>query len=87
MAQTYKRIPRSCAQADAVITNSQATDTVFMAVQRSHLLASKRVPNLKHNQLLFPMIAISTGALNIPCIQNRRIQQTVIVQTQRMLQM
>jgi hypothetical protein len=30
---TYKGIPRSCAKADAVIANSKATDTVFMAIQ------------------------------------------------------
>lgn len=41
-----KRIPGSSAQTDAVIADSKAADTVFVATQRADLVTSKNIPDL-----------------------------------------
>ncbi|KAI6776702.1 hypothetical protein HG530_000647 [Fusarium avenaceum] len=46
VVRAQMRIPRSCAQACAVVADAQATDTVLVADQRANLLASGDIPDL-----------------------------------------
>jgi len=43
---TYERVPRACAQADAIVADSQTADTVVMTDQGTDLLPTSDIPNL-----------------------------------------
>lgn len=45
--KTYEGIPRSSAQAHAIIADTQTTDAVVMANQRTNLLAAGNIPDLE----------------------------------------
>jgi len=42
----YQRIPRTSTQANAVVGNTQAADTVLVTHERANLLSTSNVPNL-----------------------------------------
>lgn len=44
--ETYKGIPRSSAQTDAVVADTEAAHAVFVAAQRTHLVATQNIPYL-----------------------------------------
>jgi len=50
----YQRIPRACAQANTVVANAQAADTVLVADKRSDLFSPRNVPHLFLSQLPLP---------------------------------
>lgn len=43
---TYSRIPRACTKTNAVVADSQATDSVLVPAQRANPLTTENVPNL-----------------------------------------
>lgn len=42
----YQRIPGSSAQADAVVADAEAADSVVVAAERANALSSQNVPDL-----------------------------------------
>jgi hypothetical protein len=45
-SKTYKGIPRSSAQTDAIIADTEAAHAVLVAAQRTHLVATQNIPYL-----------------------------------------
>lgn len=45
---TDQRVPRTRAEADAVVADTQAADAVFVADERANLFASRNVPDLEN---------------------------------------
>ena len=45
--ETYQRVPRPSAQADAIIADAQAAYAVLVAAQRAHLVSSEYIPHLQ----------------------------------------
>jgi hypothetical protein len=43
---TYHRIPRTGTQAESVIADTKATDTIVVALKSSNLVTPENIPNL-----------------------------------------
>lgn len=48
--ETYQRIPRSGAQADAIVADTQAAYAVLVTAQGAHLVTSEHIPHLSSCQ-------------------------------------
>lgn len=46
--RTYKGIPRSSAQTDAIIADTEAAHAVLVAAQRTNLVATQNIPYLNY---------------------------------------
>lgn len=44
--KTYKGIPRSSAQTDAIIADTEAAHAILVAAQRTNLVATQNIPYL-----------------------------------------
>jgi hypothetical protein len=45
--RTYERIPRSSAQTDTIVADTQAAHAVLVAAQRANLIATQNIPHLQ----------------------------------------
>lgn len=67
MEDTDQRVPRTCTQTYAIVTDPQTADTVLMSTERADFVAAQSIPNLND---------MSKGdkleLVHIPCTRNRR---------------
>ena len=73
---TYQWIPRSCAQAHSIITDTQAAYSVVVSNQGANLLATSDIPNLEN---VSSRLQESEASI-LPCTQSHHNQQREVFQ-------
>lgn len=81
--ETYKGIPRSSAQTDAIIADTEAAHAVLVAAQRTNLVATQNIPYLNDRLAFMRIVKGEKRKAGVPCTRNHRSLRTIIGQRLR----